>query len=103
MGVTGIEPVEIYSGTTSKNSRILSMFLQLLKGEVWIHPDCVAPCYLQITQFNPIKRDNTDGLLDLLTYAPKVLELYGNQLISSNIIEAQEYSATQVVESNWSF
>ena len=79
------------------------MFLQLLKGEIAIHPSCHAATYLQITQFNPLKRDNTDGLLDLLTYAPKVLELYGHQLISSNIIESQEYSATQVQELNYAF
>lgn len=103
MGVIGIEPVEIYSGASSKNSRILLMFLQLLKGESYIHPDCVPACYLQITQFNPMKRDNTDGLLDLLTYAPKVLELYGPQLISSNIIEEQEYNSLEVREHNAAF
>jgi hypothetical protein len=103
MGVEGIDPVEIYSGSSSKNSRILAMFLQLLKGETYIHPDCVPQTYLQITQFNALKRDNTDGLLDLLTYAPKVLELYGPRLISSNIIEDQMYSSTQVQEQNWAF
>lgn len=103
MGVQGIEPVEIYSGVSSKNSRILSMFLQLLRGEIFIHPDCTSSCYLQITQFNPMKRDNTDGLLDLLTYAPKVMELYGSQLINSNIIQEQEYGASQVWELNSPF
>ena len=103
MGVSGIEPVEVYSGSANKNSRILAMFLQLLKGEVWIHPDCVPAAHLQITQFNPLKRDNTDGILDLLTYGPKVIELYSHQLINSNIIEAQEYEATEVVEHNSPF
>lgn len=103
MGVQGIEPVEIYSGVSSKNARILSMFHMLLKGETWIHPDCVPACYLQITQFNPMKRDNTDGLLDLLTYAPKVMELYGPQLIASNIIEEQEYSSAAVQDYNSAF
>ena len=103
MGVQGIEPVEVYSGSQSKNSRILAMFLQLLKGETWIHPDCVPATHLQITQFNPLRRDNTDGLLDLLTYAPKVIELYGHQLISSSIIEAQEYGASEVLDFNSPF
>jgi hypothetical protein len=103
MGIIGIEPVEVYSGSQSKNARILAMFLQLLKGEIAIHPDCVPATHLQITQFNPLKRDNTDGLLDLLTYAPKVLELYGHQLVSSSIIEAQEYSCAKVLEFNSPF
>jgi hypothetical protein len=103
MGVQGIDPVEIYSGSTSKNSRILSMFLQLLKGELWIHPRCSSQTHLQLSQFNALKRDNTDGLLDLLTYAPKVLELYGNQLASTSIILEQEYGRSQVLENNSPF
>jgi hypothetical protein len=102
-GITGIEPVEVYSGSQNKNSRILSMFLQLLKGEVIVHPDCAPAVHLQASQFNALKRDNTDGLLDLLTYAPKVLELYGHQLISSNIIMEQEYGASQVLDYNAPF
>ena len=103
MNVQGIEPVEVYSGAQNKNSRILAMFLQLLKGEIWIHPECVPATHLQITQFNPIKRDNTDGLLDLLTYAPKVLELYGHQIASTNVINEQEYSRSEVLEYNSPF
>ena len=103
MGIVGIEPVEVYSGSQNKNARILAMFLQLLKGELWIHPDCVPATHLQISQFNPMKRDNTDGLLDLLTYAPKVLELYGHQLVSSGIIMEQEYGQAKVLEFNSAF
>jgi len=103
MGIIGIEPVEIYSGSSSKNSRILGMFLQLLKGEISVHPSCQPSVFLQVSQFNALRRDNTDGILDLLTYAPKVMELYGPQLISSNIIEAQEFEATEVIEENWAF
>lgn len=87
-GIIGFYPVEIYSGSYSKNSRILTMFKQLLAGEVLIHPECAAACNLQISQFNPLKRDNTDGLLDCLTYAPKVIELYADLILSSlEIIE----------------
>lgn len=103
MGIIGIEPVEIYSGGHSKNSRILSMFKQLLKGEVWVHPSCKPAVDLQITQFNPLKRDNTDGLLDLITYMPKVLELYAPQLISSSVITEQEINGATVLEDNSPF
>lgn len=92
MGIIGIEAVEVYSGTYSKNSRILTMFKQLLAGEILIHPSCQAQVNLQISQFNPLKRDNTDGLLDCLTYAPKVIEMYGHLLLGGTIIEEQEFS-----------
>lgn len=91
MGIHGIQPVEIYSGSTPKNSRIISMFRQLPKGEVKVHPDCRPQVWLQVSQFNPLRRDNDDGILDLLTYAPKVLELYGIEILNSTIIAEQEH------------
>ena len=96
MGIIGIEPVEIYSGTYSKNSRIISMFKALLAGEILIHPSCQAQCNSQISGFNPLKRDNTDGILDLLTYAPKVIELYGDLIAGQSIIEEQNAGTNRV-------
>ena len=72
------------------------MFKQLLAGEIYIHPDCKAQVNLQISQFNPLKRDNTDGLLDCITYSPKVIEMYGNLLLAGTIIEEQEFSKVKV-------
>lgn len=95
-GILGIEAVEVYSGSYSKNSRILNMFKQLLAAEIYVHPDCTAQVNLQISQFNPLKRDNTDGILDCLTYAPKVMELYSHLLMAQNIIEMQENGAIRV-------
>lgn len=95
-GIIGVEAVEVYSGSYSKNSRILNMFKQLLAGEIYVHPDCKAQVNLQISQFNPLKRDNTDGLLDCLTYAPKVIEMYGNLLLASTIIEEQEFANVRI-------
>lgn len=94
-GIIGIEAVEVYSGSYSKNSRILNMFKQLLAGEIYVHPECKAQVNMQISQFNPLKRDNTDGILDCLTYAPKVIEMYGNLLLAGTIIEEQEFSKIQ--------
>lgn len=104
-GIIGIEAVEIYSGSYSKNSRILNMFKQLLAGEIFVHPNCKAQVNLQISQFNPLKRDNTDGILDCLTYAPKVIEMYGNLLLAGTIIEEQEFSRVKLhsVDSNSPF
>lgn len=103
MGITGITPVEVYSGSVSKNSRILSMFRTLAKGEIILHPDVRPATFLQIGQFQPLKRDNNDGILDLLTYAPKVLELYGLEILNSNIIAEQEANAMEVLEDNSPF
>jgi hypothetical protein len=90
MGIIGIEAVEVYSGTYSKNSRILAMFKQLLAGEILVHPTQQVQVNLQISSFNPLKRDNTDGILDCLTYAPKVIEMYGHLIVGQTTIGEQE-------------
>jgi hypothetical protein len=95
-GIIGIEAVEVYSGRYSKNSRILGMFKSLLAGEIQVHPDCTAQVNHQVTQFNPLKTDNTDGLLDCLTYAPKVIELYMDLILGGTIIEEQEAGTHRV-------
>lgn len=95
-GIIGIDAVEVYSGSYSKNSRILNMFKQLLAGEIYVHPSCTTQVNIQVSQFNPLKRDNTDGLLDCLTYAPKVMELYGHLLLAQDILEMQENGAIVV-------
>lgn len=95
LGIAGIEAVEVYSGSYSKNSRILTMLKSYASGEFYVHPECKAQTHLQMSQFNPIKRDNTDGILDLLTYAPKVIEMYGEYVISQGIIESEDYSVIE--------
>lgn len=96
MGIVGVDAVELYSGSASKNSRIVSMFKSLIAGEIVIHPDCRPQCDSQIISFNPLKTNNTDGLLDCLTYAPKMIELYGHLILSHSIIEAQSHGKLRV-------
>lgn len=103
IGITGIEAVEIYSGSSSKISRILQMFKSYQAGEIFISPESRTAVHLQITGFNPLKRDNTDGLLDLLTYAPKVIELYSEFIVSLNVYNQQEFNAITVAEYNSPF
>jgi hypothetical protein len=97
-GIQGIQVVDIYSGQMSKNSRILTMFKQLLAGEIYISSACKVPVFSQIVSFNPLKTNNTDGILDLLTYAPRVVEMYGEFIISSLTIEMQDFGSVQVRE-----
>lgn len=95
-GLTGIQAVDIYSGSTSKNSRILTMFKSLMAGEIILHPDVKAQVATQVTGFNPLKRDNVDGVLDLLTYAPRVIEEFG-QFIAYNSPSEQGVNADALV------
>lgn len=103
MGIVGIEAVPVYSGTRSKNARILEMFKAYAVGELYSREEARLALHLQITSFNPLRRDNTDGILDLMTYAPKVVQEFGEYVVASNIIESQEFDALEVPEDNWCF
>ena len=103
MGIVGIEAVEVYPGGFSKQSRILKMLKSYAAGEIFVAPEHRTEVHLQITQFNPIKRDNVDDVLDLLCYAPKVLELYGEYVVNMSIIQQQEFAAVEVIEFNSPF
>ena len=103
MGIMGIEAVPIYSGSRSKNARILDMFKAYAKGELFVHSRCKLQVHTQITEFNPLKRENVDGILDLLTYAPRVLTEFVEYIMSGSIIEEQEFDAHEIVYDNHPF
>lgn len=103
MGIVGIEAVPIYSGSRAKNNRIITMLKSYAAGELFCHKDCRLSLHSQITAFNPLKTENTDGVLDLMTYAPRVVQEFGEFIIIQNIIEQQEFEAIEVPEFNTEF
>ena len=96
MGIIGINFAEIYSGHRSKNSRILDMFKQLLASEQYLSQAVRPQVFNQITSFNPVKTNNVDGILDLITYASKVLEIYGEYIASHLTLELQDFKAIPI-------
>ena len=103
MGISGIECVEVYPGGSSKNSRILTMFKSYAAGEIFVHPDVRPAVHLEITQFNPLRTDNTDNILDLLCYAPKTIEMYGEYVVNTSIIESENYNSVPILLHNSPF
>lgn len=96
-GIVGVEAVEIYPGGFSKNSRILTMLKSYSAGEVFVSKECKAEVHLQITQWNPLKTDNVDDVLDLLCYAPKVIDLYAEYIVATTEIINQDGSMIEVL------
>lgn len=92
LGIEGITFIDIYSGRASKNSRILTMFKSYAKGEFYVHEDCRAQVHSQIRGFNPLKTDNVDGILDCLTYAPKIIAEHGELIKIRTILGQLEIS-----------
>lgn len=102
-GITGFQFLELNSGMVEKSMRIISMFRMLPKGEIKLHPRVRPQIFLQITQYNPMKRDNVDNSLDVLTYGPKALQIYGVLIYNSTIIQVQANETATVVEDNSCF
>lgn len=96
MGIIGINFVDVYSGVRSKNARILDMFKALLAGEIYVATPARPSLFSQIQSFNATKTNNTDGLLDCVTYAPKVMELYGEYIASQLTLNIQEVNAIPI-------
>ena len=55
--------------------------------DLLIHPEVKAQVTTRIVQFNPLTRNNTDNVLDLLTYAPRVVNEYGNLIAINSPIQ----------------
>lgn len=103
LGISGIEAVDVYSGSYSKNSRISDMLKALTSGEIIVHGSVRSAVTHQIANWNPMKKNNVDNILDLLSYAPKVIDMYGPSLLVEDSLIAIEASAARVVEFNSSF
>jgi len=91
LGIIGLEFVPIYSGKLAKNTRILNMFKEYMAGELFVHDNCRSQVHMQMSEFKPLKTDNVDGILDLLTYAPRVIQEFQEYLMSQTILGQQEY------------
>ena len=103
LGISGIQVVEIHPGRYSKNHRIMTMFKQLPTGEIEIHPDVFPEVSIEILGFNPMKTDNTDNILDVLTYMTRCVAEFGEHMLSFSDVGEMEYSANGVVEDNCVF
>lgn len=92
-GIEGIQAAAIYPGGLAKQTRIIKTFPALLRNELQIHPDVRPLAFMQLMQFRPDKRDNNDGILDLITYAPRVPVEFSELCFSTSIIDQQDFDS----------
>lgn len=80
LGVSGIHVGEITTRGMQKNARISAALKLLLAGKIFLHPTVRSQAIYQITQWNPLKKNNKDEILDLLAYSHEVIELHQEHL-----------------------
>ena len=103
LGITGLHFVPIHSTAVAKNSRITEMLRGLVANEQALHPDVKSRVIKQVVEWKPLRRDNDDGILDILTYAPKVLHEYQGLMLSQEEIIINEADSPEVIEHAWAF
>lgn len=96
LGIQGIQIVPMFSGKTAKNTRILNMFKEVASGDTRMHPRVLAHFESQAKIFNALKTKNTDGILDLVTYAPRVLSELADYLRNLTILNEQDMQALEM-------
>ena len=97
LGIDGMEFVELHTQSFSKAKRITDAVKMMSSKEILLHPRVKDSVIGQLVSWNPIKRDNTDGILDVVAYAPQMIEKYGHLCTIEGEILAQEYEAHGVV------
>ena len=88
-----IQLVELTNTQYSKNARITTMLSCLQKGEIILHPSVRAQVLTQAAHWNPMKRDNIDGILDTFTYIPTIVATYAH--LMDNEVFFDGFSATE--------
>jgi hypothetical protein len=78
LGIEGIEFVEVTNTQFSKNARITTMLSAVEKGEILLHTEVRSVVLNQVIHWNPMKRDNVDGILDTITYVPTIVSLFAH-------------------------
>lgn len=76
LGVKGIEVGVISPAGMAKNARIRDALKDWLKGEIHVHRNERAKVIYQVTQWNPLKINNVDDLLDVMAYMRSVMVKY---------------------------
>lgn len=85
-GITGFYFVELSPKGQAKNNRIKRGLLRLLSAEIYLHPSIRSQVLHQITEWNPLKINNTDDIIDPLGYVEEVMRDYP-EFIVKNIFD----------------
>ena len=96
MGIEGITFVPLFTGHSSKNTRIMNMFPALVSGELSLGSKVKSLVTNQILSWNAAKVKNKDDLLDVCCYMIRIQAEYGEFLATTAILGRQQISSVPV-------
>ena len=92
-GISGFEFVELSPKGQAKNNRIKRGILKLIASEIYLAPSVRSLVISQIVDWNPLKVDNTDDIIDPIGYVEELLREYP-ELIVKDIFNTESYAGT---------
>lgn len=104
-GIEGFHFMPLNVGSGSKNAKIMSALKELDKKEIYIK-QAVRPVLInEIIKFNPLKKNNQDTCLDLLSMVRKVIAQHGELMYMPYEAEvmAVQGAAPRLIEDNCTF
>jgi len=91
-GITGFEFVELSPKGQAKNNRIKRGLLRLLAAEIYLHPRVRSLVCAQIMEWNPLKINNADDIIDPIGYVEELMREYPH-LIVKNMFDVDSHVA----------
>jgi len=92
-GITGFHFIELSPKGQAKNNRIKRGLIRLCSGEIYLHPRVRSLVFSQITDWNPLKVNNTDDIIDPIGYVEEFVRDHGTEIVRS-IYEVEYSTAT---------
>jgi hypothetical protein len=82
-GITGFIFAPVSPKNRAKNNRIKRGLLRLLSSEIYLGPAVRSKVLAQIVDWNPLKVDNTDDIIDPIGYVEEVMKDYGPHIVKN--------------------
>lgn len=104
-GIFGFHFMPLSVGNHSKNSKILDSVRKWAAGDLHVKKAVRVFIVNEIIKFIPLKKNNQDTCLDLLTFVDRVIEQYGDLMLMEHEAEFQlvAASAPRELEDNCAF
>lgn len=93
-GITGFNFVELSPKGQNKNNRIKKGLVKLLAGEIYLHPSVRSLVISQIIDWNPLRVNNTDDIIDPIGYVEEMMREHGPELVR-DIFNMQDQSTVK--------
>ena len=101
-GITGIHVVPLKPKNRSKEQRIRLFVAEVIAGNYYIHPSCLAVWVWQAMKYKIGKKDNRDDILDAVAYALDIRNEYWH-LVTNLRSNGKFLQVAGIVEDNTPF